>query len=92
MTGRYLNLKHIKAGCGDYIEASTDKIVTNDMKRRTHGCISLGPSRNWQGSQLCFDLETGRIVLHRNINILPMPDSIIQVINNWGKSPKKYGL
>ena len=35
-TGRRLNLKHIKAGFGDYIEASTDKIVTNCMKGRTH--------------------------------------------------------
>ena len=35
-TGRRLNLKHIKAGFGDYIEASTDEIVTNDMNGRTH--------------------------------------------------------
>ena len=88
MTGRRLNSKHIKAGCGDYIEASTDEEVTNDMKGRTHGCISLGPSGNWQGSQVCFDLETGRVVLHRNIKVLPMPDSVIQVINDWGKSQK----
>ena len=88
VTGRRLNLKHLKAGFGDYIEASTDKIITNDMKMRTHGCISLGPNGNWQGSQVCFDLETGRVVLRRNIKVLPMPDSVIQVINDWGKSQK----
>ena len=88
VTGRRLNLKHIKAGFGDYIEASTDEIVTNDMKGCTHGCISLGPSGNWQGSQICFDLETGRVVLRRNIKVLPMPDSVIQVINDWGKARK----
>ena len=89
MTGWRLNLKHIKAEFGDYIEASTDEIVTNDMKGRTHGCISLGPpSGNWQGSQVCFDLETGRVVISRNIKVLPMPDSGIQVINDWGKSQK----
>ena len=92
VTGRRLNLKHIKAGFGDYIEASSDEIVTNDMKSRTQGCISLGPSGNWQGSQVCFDLETGRVVLRMNIKVLPMPDSVIQVINDWGKSQKKYGL
>ena len=32
VTGRRLNLKHIKAGFGDYIKASTDEIITNDMK------------------------------------------------------------
>ena len=89
VTGRRLNLKHINAGFGDYIEAPTDEIVTNNMKGRTHGCISLGPSVNWQGSQVCFDLETSRVVLRRNIKVLPMPDSVIQVINNWGKSQKK---
>eukprot|EP00957_Ditylum_brightwellii_P155431 11831124-Ditylum_brightwellii.AAC.1 len=51
VTGRRLNLKHIKAGLGDYIKASTDDTITNDMKFCTRGCVSLGPSRNWQGSQ-----------------------------------------
>ena len=85
-------MKHIKAGCGDYIEASTDEIVTNDMKGCTHKCISLGPSGKCQGSQVCFDLETGRIVLCRIIKVLPMPDSVIQVINDWGKSQKNTDL
>ena len=58
------------------------------MKVRIHGSVSLGPSGNWQGSQVCFDLETGRVVLRRNIKVLPMPDSVIQVINDWGKSQK----
>ena len=58
------------------------------MKGRTHGCMSLAPSGNWQGSQVCFDLETGRVVIRRNIKVLPMPDSVIQVINNQGKSQK----
>ena len=86
--GRRLNLKHLKAGFGDYIEATTDDEVTNDMKGRTHGCVSLGPSGNWQGSQVCFDLETGKVVLQRVIRILPMPESVICVVNAWGKSQK----
>jgi hypothetical protein len=81
-------LKHIKAGFGDYIEALTDDTITNDMNFCTQGCVSLGPSGNWQGSQVCFDLETGGVVLCRVIKVLPMPDSIIEVINNWGKSQK----
>ena len=88
VTGRRLNFKHLKAGFGDYIEATTDKEVTNDMKGRTHACISLGPSGNWQGSQVCFDLETGKVVLRRVIKTLPMPESVIRVINAWGKSQK----
>ena len=83
-----LNLKHIKAGFGDYIEASTDEIITNDMKFCTQDCATLGPSRNWQGSQGYFDLETGRVILRRVIKVLPMPDSMIKMINDWGKSQK----
>eukprot|EP00957_Ditylum_brightwellii_P009102 688537-Ditylum_brightwellii.AAC.1 len=51
ITGWHLNLKHIKAGFGDYIEALTDDTIINDMKFCTQGCVSLGPSRDWQGSQ-----------------------------------------
>ena len=49
VTGRRLNLDHLKAPFGEYIEASVDADVTNDIKGRTHACISLEPSRNWQG-------------------------------------------
>ena len=58
------------------------------MKGHTHAVISLGPSGHWQGSQVCFDLETGKVVFRRTITRLPMPTSIIQVIKNWGKSQK----
>ena len=85
VTGRRLNFNHLQAAFGEYIEASVDAEVKNDMKGRTHACISLGPSGNWQGSQVCFDLETGKVVFRRTITRLPMPTSIIQVINNWGK-------
>ena len=59
VTDKRLNLKHLKAPFDEYIEASVDADITNDMKGRTHRCISLGPSGNWQVSQICFDLETG---------------------------------
>ena len=85
VTGRRLNLNHLQAKFGEYIEASVDAEVTNDTKGLSHACISLGPSGNWQGSQVCFDPETGKVDFRRTITRLPMPTSIIQVINNWGK-------
>ena len=51
VTGRCLNFKHLTAAFGEYIEDRVDAEVTNDMKGRTHACISLGTSGNWQGSQ-----------------------------------------
>ena len=82
VTGRRLNFKHLQAEFGEYIEASVDEQVTNDTKGRTHAFISLGPSGNLQGSQLCFDLETGKVVFRLTITRLPIPKIIIQVINN----------
>ena len=34
---------------GAYVQAGNDAIVTNTMKLRTHGCVALGTSGNWQG-------------------------------------------
>ena len=50
---------------GTYVEASDNTIITNTMKLRTHACITLGPSINWQGSMLCFDLETAKVVTRK---------------------------
>ena len=38
--------KDCKALFGSYVEASTDAIVTNDMKSQTHSYIAFGPSGN----------------------------------------------
>ena len=50
VTGRRLNLDHLKAPFGEYIEASVDADVTNYIKGQTQPYVSLGPSGNWQGS------------------------------------------
>ena len=48
VTGKRLNLNHLKAPFGEYIEARVDADVTNETKGKTYPCISLGPSGNWQ--------------------------------------------
>ena len=69
-----------------------DSDVTNDLKGRTLTCISLGPSGIWQGSEMCFDLETGQVVLRQTITRLPIPERVIKIINNWGKSQNTAGF
>ena len=69
-----------------------DADVMNDMRGRTHPCISLGPSVNWQVSQMCFELDTGKVVLRRIITILPMPERAIKIINDWGELQKNSGF
>ena len=54
VTGQRLNFKHLRVAFGKYIEASVDAKVTNDMKGRTHDCISLGPSENWKSFSSMF--------------------------------------
>ena len=85
-TGKRLNINNFKDPFGQYIEASGDADFINDMKGRTHPCISLGPSGNWHGSQMCFDLETCKAVLRRNITRLKMPERVIKFINDWGNT------
>ena len=80
VTGKRLNLKHLKAPFGEIIEASVDADVTNYIKGRTHPCIFLGPSGNCQSSQMCFDLEKVKVVLIRTITRLPIPERVIKII------------
>ena len=92
ITGRRLNLNHLKAPFDEYIEVNIYADVTNDIKGRTHPCISLGPSGNWQVSKICFDLETVKVVLRRTITISPMPERVIKIFNDRGKSQKNTGF
>ena len=91
-TGQRLNLNHLKAPFGGYIEASMDADVTNNIKGRTHPCISLGPSGNWQGLQIFFDLETAIVLFRLNITIFPMLERVIKIIDNWVKLKKNAGF
>ena len=66
VTGRGVDYhKDCRADLGGYVEASTDKVVTNDKTPRTHTYIPLGLSGNRQGSLKCFDLKTGKLVVRR---------------------------
>ena len=62
------------------------------MKGRNHPCISLGPSGNWKSSKICFDLETGKLVLRWTITSFPIPEHLIKVITYWGKLQKTAGF
>ena len=81
-----------KVQFGTYVQASNDSIVTNAMKLRTHGCVALGTSGNWQGSTKCFDIETGKVVTRRVVKQVPYPNRAIKRVNEWGKTPhgEKY--
>ena len=85
--------KDRKAVFGAYVEASTDADITNTMADRTHSFLALGPSGNLQGSVKCYDLLTGKVVVRRTIKVLPMPERLLRLANQWGKSSRseQYG-
>ena len=89
-----LNLKmDFKKNCwanfGEYVDASTDEEITIMFRDRTEECITLGPTKNMQGSVTCLNLDTGRIVSRRTMTPLPMPDHVIKRVINLGKKSRQ---
>ena len=79
VTGRCFAVeKHRRTVFGEYVEASEDADITNDMKPRTQPCIALGWSGNEQGSIVCFQVRNAKLVRRRTVEPLPMPDQILE--------------
>ena len=67
VTGKHFDMKRMcRTRFGEYVEASRDADVTNDMEQRTDACIAVGPADNRQGSVLCFKLSNAKVVTHWN--------------------------
>ena len=74
---------------GSYVQTTTDMLVTDNHKPRTHGYIAIRPSGNWQGSLKYFNLETRKVVIRRIATVIPMPDRVVKRLNAWGLNNKK---
>ena len=86
VTQRKINMnKDFKLRFGTYVEASKDAKIKSTMKSRTEECIALGPSGKWQGSTVCFHLNSGVVVTRRTVTPLPIPDRIKKLVNQKGK-------
>jgi hypothetical protein len=55
--------------------------VTNTLKERTTGAISLGPAGNLQGNYLFLYLAPGGMIKRRSFKVLPMPQEVINMLN-----------
>ena len=56
------------------------------MRVRTHRSVALKTVGNWQGSTMCFDLDTEKFVTCRIVKEVPYPDRVIKSVNEWGKT------
>lgn len=59
------------------------------MLAQTSGAISVGPLLNRQGGHLFFSLNTGCIVSHRSLTVLPMPQSVINHVHDMARDQPK---
>jgi hypothetical protein len=80
--GRKLDVtKECRLPFGAYVQTHDDNLVTNTMAPRTTGAISLGPTGSIQGSYRFLSLTTWRVITRRNWSRLPMPNEVIDRLN-----------
>jgi hypothetical protein len=86
MSGDTLDLKkHISLQIGQYCQVHEEDTPRNDQVARTKGVISLGPSRNLQGGFKFMALYSGKKIVRRSWDVIPMPDVVINRVNELGK-------
>ena len=84
--GRKLNFnRDLKSSFGEYVQVSESNDKTNDMKERTRDAIFLKMRGNGQGTAEFLDLRTWKIIGRDYWTNLPMPSSVVDLINNKAK-------
>ena len=79
--GRILDAKSdLKHAFGDYVQIG-DQETDNSMQERTRGAIALMPTGNKEGSWWYLVLKTWKPVKRNWAERLPMPDEVIEYIN-----------
>jgi hypothetical protein len=69
--------KHPSLQLGNYFQVHEEDNARNSQIDRTKGAISLGPSGNLQGGFKFMALNTGKKIVFRSWDVIPMPDLVI---------------
>jgi hypothetical protein len=89
LLGRKLDYKReVRAGFGDYVEATTPNIISNSMAARTDSAITLMPMGNDRGSVTMLNLATFRPITREQFTVLPTPQHVIRLMNAYADSQK----
>jgi len=83
--------RDIKIGFGEYVQVYDEDRVTNTMRERTIGALSLGPTGNLQGTYLFLSLSTWDVIRRRTWTIIPITKEIIALINKRAESHRGVG-
>ena len=85
MSGETLDYKkHLCLPIGQYCQVHEEELPRNSLRPRTKGAISLGPSGNLQGGHKFMALNTGKKIVRRSWDAIPMPDTVIARVNILG--------
>jgi hypothetical protein len=63
---------------GAYVHVHDNLEITNTMQARTTGAINLGTTGSIQGTHRFYNLHTREIIVRRNWMELPIPNEVIQ--------------
>ncbi len=84
--------KHCKLPFGSYVQAHQEPSPSNTQTARTVGAICLGPTGNIQGAYKFLNLRTGKRIIRRRWTSLPMPQEVIDRVNDLGKADSQPEL
>jgi hypothetical protein len=86
MSGETLDFKkRLSLQIGQYCQVHEEDTPQNSQVARTKGAISLGPSGNLQGGFKFMDLTSGKKIVRRSWDVIPMPNVVINRVNDLGK-------
>jgi hypothetical protein len=77
--------KHISLQIGHYWQVHEEDTPRNSQVARTKGAISLGPSGNLQGGFKFMALNSGKKIVRRSWDVIPLPYVVVNRVNELGK-------
>jgi hypothetical protein len=87
MTGiQFEYQKHCRLQISSYVQAHQEPSPTNTQAAQTVGAICLGPTGNIQGSYKFLNLRTGKRITRRRWTQLPMPQEVIDRVDQLGRA------
>ncbi len=84
MTNRCIHANNVVVSFGVYCQIAKNVEPRNSLAPRTRGAILLGNSSNLSGGHMFLALDTGATVIRHQWVVLPMPSSVIDVVNFIG--------
>jgi hypothetical protein len=75
-----------------YVQGHDEPNPSNTLKARTLDCLYLRPLFNAQGGHELYHIPTKRIITRRKVTMIPMPQQVIDHINELGAAEGMSGL